>query len=128
MLLPKNERIQEAKSHRPTTWLNIMHKLYTSCLNSFLCNHCETNKIITPEQAGGKKKVWGTTEQPLLNKSVLKEVRNKKRNLCPVWLNYCKAFDSVPNEWLLYAMKLSKVREKLIVAIKELAKVWKTES
>ena len=105
-----------------------MHKLYTSCLNSFLCNHCETNKIITPEQAGGKKKVWGTTEQPLLNKSVLKEVRNKKRNLCTVWLNYRKAFDSVPNEWLLYAIKLSKVREKLVVAIKELAKVWKTES
>ena len=54
-----------------------MYKLYTSCLNSFLCNHVKLTTS-TPEQAGGKKKVWRTTEQLLLNKSVLKEVRNKK--------------------------------------------------
>ena len=52
VLLPKNERTQEAKSYRPTACLNIMYKLYTSCLNSFLYNHCETNNIIAPEQAG----------------------------------------------------------------------------
>ena len=62
-----------------------------------------------------------------MNKSVLKEVRNKKRNLYKVWLDYCKALVSVPHEWLLYALKLAKVPEKLIVAIiTELAKVWKT--
>lgn len=54
----------------------------------FLCEHCEMNDIITPEQAGGKKNVWGTTEQLLLNKAVLKEVRSKKRNLYAVWLDY----------------------------------------
>ena len=104
-----------------------MYKLHTSYLNSFLCNHCETNNIITPEQAGGNKMVWGTTEQLLLNKSILKEVRNKKRNLYTVWLDYRKAFDSVPHEWLLYALKLAKVPKKLIVAIRELTKVWKTK-
>ena len=67
--------------------------------------------------------VWGTTEQLLLNKSVLKKVRNKKRNLYTVWLDYCKAFDSVPHEWLLYALKLAKVPEELILAIRELTKV-----
>ena len=71
--------------------------------------------------------VWGTTEQLLLNKSILKEVRNKKRNLYTVWLDYRKAFDSVPHEWLLYALKLAKVPKKLIVAIRELTKVWKTK-
>ena len=126
MPLPKNEQTQEAKSYRLIACLNIINKLYPSCLNSFLCNHCETN-IITPEQAGGKKKIWGTTEQILLNKSALKEVGNKKRNLYTVWLDYCKAFDSVPHEWLLYALKLAKVPEKLIVAIKEQTKVWKTK-
>ena len=56
VLLPKNERSQETKSYRPIVCLNIMYKLYTSCLNSFLCSHCETNNIITPEQAGWKKR------------------------------------------------------------------------
>ena len=36
VLLPKNERTQEAKSYRPIACLNIMYKLYTSCLNSSL--------------------------------------------------------------------------------------------
>ena len=86
------------------------------CLLTYLLNHCETNNIITPEQAGGKKKVWSTTEQLLLNKSILKEVKNKKRNLYTVWLDYRKAFDSVPHEWLLYALKLAKVPQKIIDA------------
>ena len=104
-----------------------MYKLYTSCLNSYICNRCETNYIITPEQPGGRKTVWGTTEQLPLNKSVLKEVRNKKRNLHTVWLDYRKAFDSVPHEWLFFALKLAQVPEKLIVATRELIKVWRTK-
>ena len=97
VLLPKNEQSQEAKNYRPIACLKVMYKLYMSCLNSFLCNHCERNNIITPQQASGKKKVWGTTEQLLLNKSVLKKVRNKKSNRYTVWLYYHKAFNSVPH-------------------------------
>ena len=96
-------------------------------MNSFVCNHCETDNIITPEQAGGMKKVWGTTEQLLLNKSVLKEIRNKKRNLYTIWLDYRKAFDSATHEWLLYTLKLAQVPENLIVAKRELTKVCKTK-
>ena len=29
-------------------------KLYTSCINQFLQDHCEINKIVTMEEAGGK--------------------------------------------------------------------------
>ena len=127
VLLPKNAETQVAKNYRPIACLNIMYKLYTSCLNMFLCDHCEINNIITSEQAGGKKNVWGTTEQLLLNKTVLKEARSKRRNLYTVWLDYRKAFDSAPHEWLLYALKLAKTPEKLIVAIRELTKIWSTK-
>ena len=34
-----------------------MLKLYTSCINQFLPDHCEINKIVTTQQAGGKKDV-----------------------------------------------------------------------
>ena len=115
------------KNCRPTACLNIMRKLYTSCLNSFLCNHCATNNILTPEQAGGKKNAWSTTELLLLNKSVLKEERNKKCTLYTVWLDYRQAFDSVTHEWLLYALTLAKVPEKLIASKRELTKAWKTK-
>ena len=44
-----------AESYRPIALLNIMYKLYTSCINSLLTNHLLRNNIITPEQGGGKQ-------------------------------------------------------------------------
>ena len=111
---------------RPIACLNIVYKLYTSCLNIFLQNHCEVNEIITSEQAGGKRSVWGCTEQLLINKSILSKVRQKKRNLLTVWLDYRKAFDSVPHDWIIKALQLAKVLKNLVESIKRLTKQWAT--
>ena len=48
-------------------------------LNSFPYDHCHYNKIILLEQAAGKKRVWVCTEHLLINKSIILELRNKKR-------------------------------------------------
>ena len=53
-------------------------------------DHVYKNNIVTPEQAAGKKRVWETVEQLLINKSILKEVRLMRHNLVTVWLHYRK--------------------------------------
>ena len=111
---------------RPIACLNIVYKLYTSCLNIFLQNHCEVNEIITSEQAGGKRSLWGCTEQLLINTSISIEVRRKKRNLLTVWRDYRKAFDSVPHNWIIKALQLAKVQKNLVESIKRLTKQWAT--
>ena len=108
-LLPKNTDTHIAKNYRPTTLLNMMYKIYTASINMLLTDHVLHNNIITNEQAGGKKGTWGTTEQLLINKSILKEVKNSRKNLVTVWLDYRKAFDSI-----------------IINAIKNLTKSWYT--
>ena len=119
-LLPKSQDTKNAKNYRPIACLNIFYKLYTSCLNIFLQNHCEINGIITSEQAGGKTSAWGCTEQLFINKSILSEVRRKKRNLLNVW--YRKTFHSVPHDWIIKARQLAKVRKNLVESIKRLTK------
>ena len=84
ILLPKNEHIHTAKNSRPIACLKVTYKLYTSCLNTFLGHHCQTNNIITTEQAGEKKGIRGTTEQLLINKNILKEAKTLKRNIYTV--------------------------------------------
>ena len=64
-----------------------------------------------------KKGTWGTTEQLLINKTILKEVKNSQRNLVTVWFDYHKAFSSIPHSWLLQALKLAKVPGIIISAI-----------
>ena len=103
-----------------------MYKLYTSCINSFLSDHLLRNSIITPEQAGGKQGIWGITEQLLINKSTLNDARKHRRNFITVWLDYRKVFDSVPNSWLIQALKLTKVPQKVVKAIETLTNRWYT--
>ena len=81
VLVPKHENTKIEKNYSPIACLNLMHKLYTSCLNLFVQDRCESNKIVTDEQAGGKKGVWGCAEQLLL-----KEVKKQRRNLITVRL------------------------------------------
>ena len=52
-LIPKNENTKIAKSYCPIACLNLIYKLYTSCLNLFIQDHCESNEIVTDEQAVG---------------------------------------------------------------------------
>ena len=56
----------------------------------------------------------------------MSEVRNKKRNLIKIWLDYKKAFDSVPHEWLIKSLHLAKLPEELIRAIEHLTSQWCT--
>ena len=103
-----------------------MYKLYPSCLNIFLQEHCITNNIITPEQAGGKPEVWGCIEQLLLNKSILNEVKQMKRNIITIWLDYQKAFNSISRDWMIQSLRIAKIPEKLVTAIETLTKHWAT--
>ena len=125
-LLPKNENTHIAKNYRPIACQNLMFKLYTSCINTFVQQHCEMNNIVTTEQAGGKRGVWGCLEQLLINKTVLTEVKQNRRNLVTVWLDYQKAFDSVPHEWLIESLKLAKLPPLIVTAIDTLTKSWAT--
>ena len=85
-----------------------MYEVYTSIINSFLQDHCKTNNINCEEQAAGKQGSWGCIDQLLINKTIMDEVKTDKRNLFCIWLDYKKAFDTVPHSWLIKALRLAK--------------------
>ena len=99
-------------------WCICKYRIFQAYLVTYLLT-------FTSEQAGGKRSVWGCTEQ-LINKSILSEVRQRKRNLLTVWLDYRKAFDSVPHDWIIKALQLAKVLKNLDESIKRLTKQWAT--
>ena len=120
LLLPKNEMTSQAQNYRPIALQNTMYKAYTAILADFIMDHCESNKIITEEQAAGKRGSWGCSDQLLINKMIYDQVTSKRRNLVTVWLDYKKVFDSVPHSWLIRSLELAKIPERIINEIKQL--------
>ena len=66
-------------------------------LAEFVMDYCTRNGIITEEQAAGKRGSWGCVDQLLVNKMIYREVKERRRNIITVWLDYKKSFDSVPH-------------------------------
>ena len=97
----KNKNTHLAENYRPIACQSIISKLCTSCINQFLQDHCDSNKIVTDEQAGGKKKVWGCLEQLIINKTILGQVIKNRRSLITIWLDYKKATVSPANGYSL---------------------------
>ena len=127
ILLAKNDETKNSKNYRPIACLNVVYKLFTGILNQFLEDHCITNNIIAVEQAGGKKGSWGCTDQLLINKMSMEEIKTNRRNAFLMWFDYKKAFDSVPHSWIIKALELAKVPKQLIDNIRALAQFWSTE-
>ena len=103
-----------------------MLKIYTALIAYFLGEHCRVNDIITLNQAGGSYGSWSHIKQLLINKTITEEVISNRRNLILIWLDYKKAFDSVPHYWIIESLKLAKVNPVIIAAIEELTKNWST--
>ena len=105
-----------------------MLKTYTGTFAKLIEEYLMENNIIFPEQAGAKKGQLGCTDQLLINRVVTDEIKKgRKKNLCMLWLDYKKAYDSVPHAWILEALHWVKVLEKIILAIEHLIGKWKTE-
>ena len=61
----------------------------------------EENSILPQEQKGCKQNSYGCKDQLLINKMILENCRKKNRNLSTAWIDYKKAFDSVPTSGYL---------------------------
>ena len=78
------------------------------------------------EQKGCKKGSHGCKDQLLINKMILEHCRKAKRNLSIAWIDYRKAFDSVPHSWILKALQMYKISPTLINFMKHSMSTWKT--
>ena len=91
---------------RPITCLPIMWKLLSGILSDSMYQHLETQNLIPEEQKGCKRNSRGCKEQLLIDKLVMKHCKRTRKDLYMTFIDYKKAYDSVPHSWLLSSMAM----------------------
>ena len=125
-LLPKSEDTKNPKNYRPITCLTTMYKLLTSILTERMYVYLENNSILPNEQKGCKRNSYGCKDQLLIDRMILENCRTRGKNLSTAWIDYRKAFDSVPHDWILKTLDLYKVSPVISQFLTNAMKQWET--
>ena len=125
VLIPKSEETQRPEKYRPITCLPTLYKVFTGVLAKRIQGHLDNNNIISEEQKGCCKNSYGTKDQLLINKMITENSRRAQKNLSMVWIDYKKAYDSVPHNWIREVLKIYKISPEIIRFIDNAMKIWK---
>ena len=66
-----------------------------------LYQHVENENLLTEEQKGWKHASWGTKDQLLINKAVIRNLKRRKTNLNMAWGDFRKAYAIAPYAWII---------------------------
>ena len=93
----KNKKAEAIPSnYRHITCLCTTFKLMTDAIQNYLYKYY----LIIEEQKGNRRHSRGTKHQLLIDKMILRNSRRRKTNLHVTWIDYKKAFDSLPHSWI----------------------------
>ena len=88
--------------------------------------HCSVNDILHPAQKGCARNQLDCTDHLLLNSRIWYQVKANNRFLSVAWLDYRKAYDSVPHNWLLFCLQLFRFHPVIVQCIAHLMPLWST--
>jgi hypothetical protein len=127
-LIPKTSNNVEfnPNNYRPITCLSSMWKLFSGIISEKIYDHLIAEDIFPKEQKGCRKNVLGTKDQLLINKAITENAHHRKKNLSTCWIDYKKAYDSVPHDWLIRILKMLKVNHQITQFIKASMKHYQT--
>ena len=82
----------------------------------------EEQSLLPPEQKGCHHGSKGCKDQL---KEIYENYRRRNKNLCITWIDYQKAFDSIPHSWVEKSIELERLNSKIVRFCKLSMKKWK---
>jgi len=102
--LPTGRTMLISKNQWTTGQLHVwIYKLWTS--QSILMHHCIVNDVLHLAQKGCSQ---DQLDHLLLSSHICRQVKSKYWLLSSAWLNYKKALDSAPHNWIVYCLQMFK--------------------
>ncbi|KAF4527480.1 hypothetical protein B566_EDAN014118 [Ephemera danica] len=122
----KSGDLSNPKNYRPITCLPTLYKIFTSICAFKISAHLTANELLATEQNGCKNGTRGCEELLVIDTVASRQVRLQNRNQSTGWVDYMKAFDSVPHSWLSCVLRLYKIEPRLIHMLESLMATWRT--
>ena len=127
VLLQKDKsKGRDASNYRPITCLPLCWKLLTALVSDEIYSFLEKNQLL-PEEQKGCRRSRGTADQLYIDRTILREVRMRKKNLAMGWIDYRKAFDMVPHSWVLECLQILGINNTLTKFLEKTMKDWRVE-
>ena len=98
-LLSKSGDSKEVRNYRPIMCLTAMYKTLTGIIAKRNSTHLEEQNLLPAEEKGCHTGIKGCKVQLMISKAIYEDCKRNK-NLSIAWINYLKAFDSVPHSWV----------------------------
>ncbi|CAH2107788.1 unnamed protein product [Euphydryas editha] len=125
-MLPKSQISPQPSQYRPITCLPTIYKILTSAITTKINKHVEQHNIIAEEQKGCRRGHMGCKEQLIIDSTIHKHATSKNKNLHCTYIDYKKAFDSIPHSWLIKILQIYKINPKIINFLRDIMSRWKT--
>lgn len=126
-LIYKKGNPRDAKNYRPITCLSVIYKLLTGTIANKIYQFLNENDMIPVEQRGCIRGSYGCKEALLLNKTIIEDAKKKKRNLSMAWIDYQKAYDSIPHKWIIKTMNIYRIHPNIIKLCESSMSKWCTQ-
>ena len=87
--------------------------------------HMEGLNLLENEQQGARRGSYGTKKQLIINRTLLEHAVKFRRNMSITYIDYQKAYDSVPHPWIIETLKTYKISHIIINFLEHAMKMWK---
>ena len=100
-------------NYKPITCLPMMWKILTAQIKEEIYYSVTSRGLYPDEQKGYCKGTRDTAELLYIDQHILNESNARQENLAIVWIDYKKAYDMVPQNWIISCLKMYKISHKL---------------
>ena len=126
VLIPKEGCQGRPEQYRPITCLNTSYKLLTAVLTEVLYDHVIQYDILPKEQYAIRRGRRGCLDALLVDSAVSREAKRKRKSLSVAWIDYQKAYDRVPQDWLQFVLMDINPPAVVTHVVGELVRLWQT--
>ena len=113
-------------NYRPITCLPMRWKILTVQIRKIYFSLI-SRRVLSDEQKECRKRTRGTGELLYIEQLILNETKTRRKNLAMAWIDYKKAYDMVPQNWILHCLKMYKIPDVVIKFIEKTMETWIVE-